>query len=150
MSVPLSHDVRDPRPAQPTPSPRFGGALWRVSRRAGGLARPLAGKRWNPIFAVVIHRGRRTGIEHVTPVAARRVSDGFVISLAFGRHVDWHRNLVAADGGRIGWRGRDYPVGPPQAIDIASGRAAFHPIQRVFLWLARIDGYIRVPDAPPR
>ena len=64
--------------------PRFGGILWRFSRRTSGWASPLAGRRWNPIFALVLHRGRRSGRAYQTPVAARRVADGFLIALAFG------------------------------------------------------------------
>ena len=128
---------------------RFGGVLWRLSRRADALARPLAGKRWNPLFAVVVHHGRRSGQPYQTPVAARRVAAGFVISLAFGRQVDWHRNLQASAGGRIHWRGRDYVVGAPEPIDVETGLAAFHLIQRLFLRMGRIQHYVRVSDITP-
>jgi hypothetical protein len=37
---------------------------------------PLAGKRWNPIFAVAEHRGRKSGRQYVTPVAARASMTG--------------------------------------------------------------------------
>jgi deazaflavin-dependent oxidoreductase (nitroreductase family) len=127
--------------------PRFGGILWRFSRRTSGWASPLAGRRWNPIFARVLHRGRRSGRAYQTPVAARRVADGFIISLAFGAQVDWHRNLEAAGGGVIRWRGRDYEVSGPEIIDAAEALRAFDPVQRLFLRLAGIDGYIRVRDA---
>jgi deazaflavin-dependent oxidoreductase (nitroreductase family) len=109
---------------------------------------PLAGKRWNPVFAVVLHEGRRTGRRYATPVAARRVAGGFVISLAFGAQVDWYRNLLAAGGARIRWRGREYEIGAPETIDRQTGRAAFHPIQRLALRVGGIDGYIRVADEP--
>jgi deazaflavin-dependent oxidoreductase (nitroreductase family) len=127
--------------------PRFGGILWRLSRRTSGLFAPLAGRRWNPIFAMVLHQGRRSGRAYQTPVAARRVADGFIISLAFGAQVDWHRNLEAAGGGVIRWRGRDHEVGGPELIDADAALPAFDPVQRLFLRLAGIDGYIRVRDA---
>ena len=126
--------------------PRFGGILWRLSRRTGGWFSPLAGRRWNPIFALVLHRGRRSGRAYETPVAARRVPDGFIISLAFGAQVDWHRNLEAARGGAIRWRGRDYEITGPETIDADEALPAFDPIQRLFMRLAGIDGYIRVRD----
>src|SRR5947207_12606503 len=136
------------RPAETAAKqPRFGGILWRFSRRTSGWASPLAGRRWNPIFARVLHRGRRSGRAYQTPVAARRVADGFIISLAFGAQVDWHRNLVAAGGGVIHWRGRDYTVSGPEVIGADDALPAFHSVQRLFLWLAGIDGYIRVRDA---
>lgn len=121
-------------------------------RRLSGLSSPLmiglAGKSWNPVFAVVEHLGRRSGRRFATPVAARRAANGFVISLAFGAHADWHRNLIAAHGGTIRWRGQAFPVGPPVPVESAAGLATFAPIQRFFLRLGRIDGYVRVPDAP--
>jgi deazaflavin-dependent oxidoreductase (nitroreductase family) len=127
--------------------PRFGGILWRFSRRTSGWASPLAGRRWNPIFALILHRGRRSGRAYQTPVAARRLADGFIIALAFGAQVDWRRNLEAAGGGLIRWRGRDYQVSGPAMIDAAEALPAFDPVQRLFLRLAGIDGYIRVRDA---
>jgi deazaflavin-dependent oxidoreductase (nitroreductase family) len=126
--------------------PRFGGVLWRLARATSGLMRPLAGKRWNPVFAVVLHRGRRTGRSYAAPIAARRVDDGFVVSLAFGAQVDWHRNLLAAGGGTIRWRGQDYPVTAPERMNASEAFAAFHPIQRALMRFARVDGFIRVRD----
>jgi deazaflavin-dependent oxidoreductase (nitroreductase family) len=134
----------------PAPKPRFGGVLWRGARALNPIMLPLAGKRWNPIFAVAEHRGRKSGRQYATPVAARRVEDGFVISLAFGAQVEWFRNLVAAQGGTIRWRGRAYPVGAPERIDLAAALPAFMLIQRLALRIARVDGYVRVRDAEPR
>ena len=128
------------------PAPRFGGVLWRIFGASNPLMVHFAGSGWNPVFAVVEHRGRRSGREYSAPVAARRVDGGFVISLAFGAQVDWHRNLIAARGGTIRWRGVAHPIGAPERISPAAGLAAFHPIQRFFLRLGRIDGYIRVPE----
>jgi deazaflavin-dependent oxidoreductase (nitroreductase family) len=136
--------------ARPAPAPRFGGLLWRITRRTNALMLPLAGKRWNPVFAVVVHRGRRSGIVYATPVAARRHKAGFVISLAFGAQVDWYRNLVAAGGGIVRWRGREFSVSAPQAVDPTAGVEAFHPIQRFFLRLGRIDGFVHLADAGAR
>lgn len=129
-----------------TAPPRFGGVLWRLARRTTRVAMPIAGRRWNPIFAVVLHRGRRTGREWATPVAARRVSDGFVVSLAFGAQADWHRNLVAAGGGVIRWRGIDHPVQTPEPIDRDRALPAFNRVQRVALRAAGVRGFIRLPD----
>jgi deazaflavin-dependent oxidoreductase (nitroreductase family) len=134
----------------PAPKPRFGGVLWRVARALNPIMLPLAGRRWNPIFAVAEHRGRKSGRQYVTPVAARRVEDGFVIALAFGAQVEWYRNLVAAQGGTVRWRGRAYPVGAPERIDMATALPAFMLVQRLALRLARVDGYVRVRDAEPR
>jgi deazaflavin-dependent oxidoreductase (nitroreductase family) len=128
-------------------SPRFGGVLWRLARFSNPVMLPLAGTRWNPVFAVIEHRGRKTGRRYAAPVAARRIAGGFVISLAFGAQVDWHRNLGAARGGAIRWRGTSYRVTAPERIDAAAGIAAFNPMQRLLLRMAGVDGYVRVGDA---
>jgi deazaflavin-dependent oxidoreductase (nitroreductase family) len=122
-----------------TRDPRFGGILWRLVRRTTALMLPFAGHRWNPVFAVLEHRGRRTGRQYATPIAVRRVRDGFVIALAFGAQVDWYRNLVGGSGGSLRWRGRTYAIGAPQTIDADLGVASFHPIQRAALCLGGID-----------
>lgn len=132
-----------------SPQPRFGGVLWRISRFTSPITMPMAGKRWIPIFAVVEHRGRKTGRDYRAPVAARRINGGFIISLAFGAQVDWYRNMVAATGGTIRWRGDAYAVTAPERIDAATGLNAFHPVQRLLLRIAGVDGYIHVRDAEP-
>jgi deazaflavin-dependent oxidoreductase (nitroreductase family) len=135
------------RQERPPPAPRFGGLLWRAARFTSPVTMPLAGKRWNPIFAVAEHRGRRSGRSYATPVAARRIDGGFVISLAFGGQVDWYRNLLAAGGGTLRWRGRAYEVGRPERVEAESALATFHPVQRALLRIGGVDGYIRVADA---
>ena len=132
--------------AEPAPKPRFGGVLWRISRLTRPAMLPLAGKRWNPIFAVVEHRGRKTGRVYRTPVAARRKGDGFFIALAFGAQVDWYRNLVAAGGGTIHWRGEVHSVTAPERVDATTVLMTFDPVQRLLLRIAGIDGYVQVRD----
>src|SRR5919108_3307122 len=128
------------------PKPRFGGILWRGARATSPLMIGLAGRRWNPIFSIVEHVGRKTGRRYAAPIAARRVAGGFVISLAFGAQVDWHRNLIAAGGGTIRWHGGAYRVGAPVRVGRETALSAFLPIQRFFLRLAGVDGYVRVDD----
>jgi deazaflavin-dependent oxidoreductase (nitroreductase family) len=138
--------VGRPGASAPASAPRLGGLFWWLARITSPLTLPLAGKRWNPIFAVVEHRGRRTARRYAAPVAARRVPGGFVISLAFGSRVDWYRNLLAAGGGTIRWRGRDYPVTAPAPMEPGVARAAFLPVQRALLRITGIDGFVRVGD----
>jgi deazaflavin-dependent oxidoreductase (nitroreductase family) len=136
-----------PLPGSSQRRPRMGGLLLRGARATASLMLPFAGKRWNPMFSVVRHTGRKSGRTFETPVAARRIPGGFVLALAFGSGVQWYRNLAAAGGGAIRWRGIEHPVGAPQAIDAETALATFNPVQRAGLRVADIDGYIRVPDA---
>ena len=132
----------------PARTPRLGGLFLRFARATNRLSLPFAGKRWNPIFSIVRHTGRRSGRTFETPVAARRVADGFVVALAFGNGAHWYRNLVAANGGVIRWRGKDYPVGAPGPIGIEEALATFNAVQRAGLRAADIDGYTSLPDVP--
>lgn len=50
-------------------------------------------------FAVVEHRGRRTGSSYRTPVNVFDAQDGSVIvALTYGPKADWVRNVVTAGG----------------------------------------------------
>jgi deazaflavin-dependent oxidoreductase (nitroreductase family) len=97
--------------------PRISGPIRRLARPFGPLARPMAGKRWFPLYAVLHHAGRTSGRAYATPVVALRTPDGFVIPLPFGDATQWARNLFAAGGGSLTWLGHEHPIGEPQVID---------------------------------
>ncbi len=78
------------------------------------ISRPLAG--WLPGFAVIVHRGRKSGVEYRTPLNAWLGEDDVIVALTYGRDTDWMKNLTAADGGEIVMGRRTYRVGPPQYI----------------------------------
>lgn len=69
-----------------------------------------------PGFALVEHRGRKSGRTYRTPVNAFATDDGFAIALTYGRDSEWVRNVLAAGGAVIVTRGRSVPVGHPQII----------------------------------
>jgi len=133
---------------QTTPRrPRLGGLFLKGARATARMMLLFAGRRWNPIFSIVRHTGRRSGQTFDTPVAARRVDGGFVLALAFGSGVHWYQNLAAAGGGVIRWRGADHVVGAPQPMRIDQALATFNAVQRAGLRAAHIDGYILLPNA---
>ncbi|WP_280457695.1 nitroreductase family deazaflavin-dependent oxidoreductase [Nocardia carnea] len=68
---------------------------------------------WAPGWAVVVHRGRRSGRIFRTPLWAFRRDDGYVIALTYGAESDWVRNVLAAGGCRLETRRRCYAVGSP-------------------------------------
>jgi len=73
--------------------------------------------------SVIRHTGRRTGRSFRTPVVAERVSDGFVVPLPYGPHVDWLRNLEARGAGTLRYKGRTYTVRQPTVLDAAAAEA---------------------------
>jgi deazaflavin-dependent oxidoreductase (nitroreductase family) len=61
---------------------------------------------WLPPWAVIVHRGRRSGREYRTPVLAWRSGSALYVVLYYGTRAHWVRNLVAAGGGEVVRRGR--------------------------------------------
>jgi deazaflavin-dependent oxidoreductase (nitroreductase family) len=65
---------------------------------------------WLPPFAIVNHRGRHSGHGYRTPVMAFPRGEGFVFALTYGRDVYWVKNLIASDGGSLGYKGEEIDV----------------------------------------
>jgi deazaflavin-dependent oxidoreductase (nitroreductase family) len=51
---------------------------------------------WMPGLGVIVHRGRRSGREYLTPVIVLTGPDGYVVMLPYGTACDWVRNVEAA------------------------------------------------------
>ena len=69
-----------------------------------------------PPWAVILHRGRRSGRNYRTPLFAFRRDRTLVIALLYGDEADWLRNLRAG-GGQVIRAGRTFSVRPPEVID---------------------------------
>lgn len=70
-----------------------------------------------PPWAVILHRGRRSGRAYRTPVLAFRRGHTVIIALLYGDESDWLRNLRAGQG-RIVRLGRTVElVGEPRVVD---------------------------------
>ena len=109
------------------------------------LAVRLAGTRLLPLWGVLEHRGRRTGKVFRTPVVVRPTGDGFVVPLPWGADTDWCRDVRAAGGCVIRWKGRDYPMGRPEVIaDPDAARASFSPWQRAMMARLGISHWLRL------
>jgi deazaflavin-dependent oxidoreductase (nitroreductase family) len=63
-----------------------------------------------PPWAVLVHRGRRSGRLYRTPVMARRRGEELHVRVLYGAGSDWVRNLVAAGQGQVVRGGRTYPL----------------------------------------
>jgi deazaflavin-dependent oxidoreductase (nitroreductase family) len=121
--------------------------IYTGTRLFNPLTRRFAGSRGFPPFALVRHRGRRSGRAYVTPIGARPTADGFVIPLTFGVGADWYRNVQAAGACVIRWRGVEYPMLEPRVVDWPSARSAFSLIERVALPLLGITQFVRLRRA---
>lgn len=101
-------------------------ANWLIVRMWVPIARTFfAGRRWFPMWGVLHHRGRRSGRDLAVPVAVLARPDGFVIPLLFGPGTNWVRNVQAAGGCVLRWRGVDHRTTRPELIGHAQARAYF-------------------------
>ncbi|HEX9038897.1 MAG TPA: hypothetical protein VF808_18085 [Ktedonobacterales bacterium] len=113
------------------------------------LATRGAGSRRARVFALLRHRGRRSGRAYSTPVAARPYpGGGFIVPLTFGPEADWYRNTEAAGGCVIVWKGIEHALVDPQVVDFAEGAAAFDPLERALMPALGIARFARLRDAP--
>ncbi len=63
-----------------------------------------------PPWAVIVHRGRRSGRRYRTPVLAVRRGQHIAVRVLYGVESDWVRNLLAAGGGFVVRGGHTYPL----------------------------------------
>lgn len=109
------------------------------------ITRHFAGR--VPPFAMLVHRGRRSGREYRTPIMAFPCDGGFVIALTYGRGTDWERNMQAAGGGELIYGGRRYLLGAPGPIEVDRAGRCLPAIVRAALRLMRVDAYLHCPAA---
>jgi deazaflavin-dependent oxidoreductase (nitroreductase family) len=126
------------------PSPRPHGALRGATRLFNPLVLLLAGTRFLPLYGVIEHRGRHSGKVFHTPVVVRPTGDGFLVPMPWGVGTDWYRNVRAAGGCVIRWKGRDYPVGQPEVVDAAAAGAAFSAFERAQVSRFGIDHFLHL------
>jgi deazaflavin-dependent oxidoreductase (nitroreductase family) len=107
----------------------------------------LAGKQHVRAYALIEHRGRRSGRVYTTPVAAQRIADGFMVPMAFGEQADWFRNVQAAGECVIRWNGVAYHVFEPELVDWPTARQAFGPVERLLAPLFARQ-FVRLRQAP--
>ena len=106
----------------------------------------VAARGWIPVWGVVVHIGRKSGRRFATPIALAKTNDGFVIPLPWGAGTDWCRNLVAAHGGIVRWRGVDHVVRDPEVIDAAEAAPAFPALIERLIPVIGIRRFLRVRE----
>ena len=110
------------------------------------ISRPLA--EWLPGFAVIVHRGRKSGAEYRTPVNAWLGADDVIVALTYGKDTDWLKNLTAADGGEVIAGRRGYRVGRPQLIG-PEGMSRMPALAKPILRSIDVDEFALLPLTGP-
>jgi deazaflavin-dependent oxidoreductase (nitroreductase family) len=119
----------------------------RITHATGPMALRVAETGLIPIWAVVRHRGRRSGKLYSTPIAIRPTPDGFVLPLPWGEGTDWCRNVRAAGGGVVHWGDADIEVNGPEVIDTADALPHFAAFMRPLVQRIGIKKFLRVRRA---
>ena len=94
---------------------------WRMARATAPMIRAMAGRRRAP-WAVVHHRGRVSGRSLALPVTPIATPDGFIVNLPWGAGTNWVRNVLAAGGCTLRWKGADHRLDDPRILDAAAAR----------------------------
>ena len=113
------------------------GLSWRLASLTAPMTRVLAGRRFFPLWAVVHHVGRKSGRELTVPVAVRATPELFIVVLPWGPGTNWARNVLAAGGCVVRWKGADHRTGTPQLVSQLEARPYYSRFewavtQRVF------------------
>lgn len=81
-----------------------------------------------PGFALVHHRGRKSGRTYTTPVNAFRIGNGYRFAMTYGVDSDWVRNTLAAGECDVTVRGRRLHLVDPKLETDRSARWAPGPV----------------------
>jgi deazaflavin-dependent oxidoreductase (nitroreductase family) len=132
-------------------SPRSRNRFRVLTRLFNRLVLRFAGTRLMPLYGVIEHHGRRSGTAYRTPVVVKPTADGFLVPMPWGEGTDWYRNVRAAGGCVVRWRGRDYAVVRPEVLgagDPARARAGFNAFERKAMARFGIDRALRLSFRP--
>lgn len=84
-----------------------------------------------PGFALMNHRGRRSGRPYTTPVNAFRIGNGYRFALTYGSGSDWVRNVLEAGECDATVRGRTVHLVDPRLEKDPGARWAPGPVAAV-------------------
>ena len=118
-----------------------------ANRYLNRLTRPLA--RRLPGFAILTHKGRKSGKVYTTPINVFRRADDYVVFLTYGSDVQWVKNVLASGSCSIETRGRIVALVEPELVTDPDLRPAPAPVRFIEQRLAGATQYLRLHAAPP-
>jgi deazaflavin-dependent oxidoreductase (nitroreductase family) len=120
--------------------------MWRfrhvVHRYINPITRPVAKKL--PTFAILTHRGRRTGRTYRTPINVFRRGNDYFFFLTYGSDVQWVKNILATGSCSIETRGRVVELVEPELITDPELRPAPPDVRFVERRIAGVTQYMRM------
>jgi deazaflavin-dependent oxidoreductase (nitroreductase family) len=126
------------------PLPSFIGKLNRTltNRITGRFAGRI------PPFAIIEHRGRKSGTVYRTPIIAFPFDDGFDIALTYGPGTDWERNVLAAGRCTLEYRRRRIELTEPEHFTAMPESASIPALIRFALRIFGVHEYLRLHRLP--
>lgn len=109
------------------------------------ILRPVAG--WAPGFAIIRHRGRRSGKIYATPLNIFTAEGGFIVALTYGANVDWVKNVMAAGSCIIRYRRKEIDLVDPMFVSTDEGLAAMPIVVRAMLGLLNVTEFLKLKRA---
>lgn len=110
-------------------------------KRYNLLSQRISGTRLSS-HGLLIHRGRRSGRSYRTPLAVVDYRDGVLLPLTYGPTADWYRNVRAAQGGTLTWKGRTYQLERPEIVSGPEPLQAWPFGSRIILQISGIDDFV--------
>ncbi len=128
------------------PIPRFIGRFNKCVTNP--IANLVAG--WLPPFAMIGHRGRVSGRQYRTPVAAFRSKDGLVVALTYGADADWVKNILKAERCTVRRLGREKEATGPRIVTGPEGMKLVPTLVRFPLTLLNATEFLTLRIGPSR
>ncbi|HYH11979.1 MAG TPA: nitroreductase family deazaflavin-dependent oxidoreductase [Thermomicrobiales bacterium] len=100
-----------------------------------------------PPFAILVHRGRRSGTEYRIPIMVFPDNDDFIIALTYGRTTDWARNVLHAGGCDLMWRRSHIGLVEPKIVKPGAAVSSLPRPVRAVLRLLGASDFMRLHRA---
>jgi deazaflavin-dependent oxidoreductase (nitroreductase family) len=99
-----------------------------------------------PGFAIISHRGRRSGEIHRTPMNVFRDGDDYLFALTYGSNVQWVKNVLAAGEADLRLGDTTIHLTRPELFVDPKRRLMPQPV-RAMLGVMRVSEFLRMRPA---
>jgi deazaflavin-dependent oxidoreductase (nitroreductase family) len=99
-----------------------------------------------PGFAIISHRGRKSGQTYRTPMNVFRDGDDYLFALTYGSEVQWVKNVLAAGEADLQIGDRTIHLTDPQLFIDPKRRLMPLPV-RTLLGVMRVSEFLRMRPA---
>jgi len=102
-----------------------------------------------PPFSMIEHVGRKSHTHYRTPIMAFRSGNDFIVALTYGPNTDWVRNVIAAGGCTIEYRGHRIELTDPELVQGDPAALPFPWLVRKILHALHVKHFLRLTRVQP-